>query len=386
MESIHEPNGKARDRDGLYKRRQYWHYELIIDGKKRSFTTGTTNYSEARKLRAKAVLNLEQGKAPSDAGRKRFDAVADEYIQHRTATVADGTLQIEKGRLKPLKRFLQNARLKDITARTIRSYQAARAAEVSNRTVNLETKLLRGILKVEGQWKRLEDDYKRLDESSESPGRALTPEQAFRLFSTAESNEDWLVAYQSSIVANDTGMRSVEVKNLKLGDLDTEHRKITIRRSKGNCGAGRTVILTNDALNAVLKLQERARNLNATEAGDYLLPFRVRNGVGYDPKRPVKSWRTAWRKLTKAAGLPGFRYHDLRHTFITNHAEMGTPLAVVQAQAGHLSKRMTELYTHISKRALEEAAAAYEERKAERQAEVQAKLQDSRGPGKSAVN
>lgn len=194
------------------------------------------------------------------------------------------------------------------------------------------------------------------------------------------------MAYQSSIVANDTGMRSVEVKNLKLGDLDTEHRKITIRRSKGNCGAGRTVILTNDALNAVLKLQERARNLNATEAGDYLLPFRVRNGVGYDPKRPVKSWRTAWRKLTKAAGLPGFRYHDLRHTFITNHAEMGTPLAVVQAQAGHLSKRMTELYTHISKRALEEAAAAYEERKAERQAEVQAKLQDSRGPGKSAVN
>ncbi|MGA8596524.1 MAG: hypothetical protein WB676_17580 [Bryobacteraceae bacterium] len=170
MESIHEPNGKARDRDGLYKRRQYWHYELIIDGKKRSFTTGTTNYSEARKLRAKAVLNLEQGKAPSDAGRKRFDAVADEYIQHRTATVADGTLQIEKGRLKPLKRFLQNARLKDITARTIRSYQAARAAEVSNRTVNLETKLLRGILKVEGQWKRLEDDLQTAGRIERIPG------------------------------------------------------------------------------------------------------------------------------------------------------------------------------------------------------------------------
>jgi len=65
----------------------------------------------------------------------------------------------------------------------------------------------------------------------------------------------------------------------------------------------------------------------------------------------MKGWRKAWRAVTKEAGVPGFRFHDLRHTFITNHAEMGTPLAVVQAQAGHLSKSMTELYTHISQRA-----------------------------------
>jgi hypothetical protein len=40
---IVEPGQKLRskDRDGLYKRRDYWHYELIIDGKKRSFTTAT---------------------------------------------------------------------------------------------------------------------------------------------------------------------------------------------------------------------------------------------------------------------------------------------------------------------------------------------------------
>ena len=88
-----------------------------------------------------------------------------------------------------------------------------------------------------------------------------------------------------------------------------------------------------------------------------------REGAGYDPTRPMKGWRTAWRALTQAAGVPGFRFHDLRHTFITNHAEMGTPLSVVQAQAGHLSRRMTELYTHISQRALQKAAEKYEQRK-----------------------
>jgi len=41
---------------------------------------------------------------------------------------------------------------------------------VSNRTVNLETKLLRGILKQEGQWKRLADDFRSLHESGEAPG------------------------------------------------------------------------------------------------------------------------------------------------------------------------------------------------------------------------
>ena len=30
------------------------------------------------------------------------------------------------------------------------------------------------------------------------------------------------------------------------------------------------------------------------------------NVTGFDPARHVKSWRTAWRTLTKKAGLPGF--------------------------------------------------------------------------------
>lgn len=378
---------KSKDRDGLYKRRDYWHYELIIDGKKHSFTTGTKDYNEAKKRRAAAVRELEQGRLPSDSGRKRFEAVADEYLKHRQATVSAGTVRLERERLQALKKIIGNVMLKDIAAHTLRKYQGIRAAEVSNRTVNLETKLLCGILKHESQWPRIQPDYRRLKESGETPGRALTPEESLRLFTTAASNDDWMVAYCAAIIANDTGMRGVELKTLRLADIDIESRKLTILRSKTDRGI-RNVILTNDALKAVLTLLNRAQLLNATESGHYLFPYKLRNCAGYDVTQPMKSWRKAWRALTKAAGLAGFRFHDLRHTFITNHAEIGTPLPVVMAQAGHLSRRMTELYTHISQRAMQEAAERYQLRKAAAEAEAKRKLDQTRAedPAPSAVN
>jgi integrase len=374
---------KAKDRDGLYKRRDYWHFEQRIDGKKRSFTTGTKDYNLAKKIRASALRDLQLGKQPVDSGRKRFEPTADEYISHREATVSAGTVRLEKERLKPLKRIPGNVMLKDITPKSIRNYQASRASVVSNKTVNLEVDLLRGILKHEGHWDRLASDYKRLKKSGETPGRSLTPDESLCLFTTAESNPDWLVAYLAAVIANDTGMRGVELKNLRLADVNVDQRKVAIKRSKTDGGI-RTVILTNDALKATLGLQDRAHQLGSTLPEHYLFPFKIRHGVGYNPSKPMRGWRSAWRKLTKAAGVPGFRFHDLRHTFITNHAEIGTPIQVLMATAGHLSPKMTELYTHISQRSKEEAADRFQERKAELL--VQARAKAAIRPDREPVN
>ena len=59
-----------------------------------------------------------------------------------------------------------------------------------------------------------------------------------------------------------------------------------------------------------------------------------------DPTRPMTSWRTAWRSLRKAAGLPHVRFHDGRHTALTRLAEkgvrrLGDPRAVRSRLAGH---------------------------------------------------
>lgn len=96
----------------------------------------------------------------------------------------------------------------------------------------------------------------------------------------------------------------------------------------------------------------------------------------YDPANPTKSWRTAWRNLTDKAGLKGLRGHDLRHNWITSHAEIGTPQSVLEAQAGHLSKRMSDHYKHISEKAARRASDALSRVKAEQRAAVRAKMQE----------
>lgn len=74
----------------------------------------------------------------------------------------------------------------------------------------------------------------------------------------------------------------------------------------------------------------------------------------------MTSWRSAWRSLRKAAGLDHVRFHDGCHTALTRLAEKGQPDWVIQAQMGHVSPVMMRTYSHMRRKALDEAAAALE--------------------------
>jgi integrase len=71
----------------------------------------------------------------------------------------------------------------------------------------------------------------------------------------------------------------------------------------------------------------------------------------------MKGWRTAWRSLTRAAGLRGLRFHDLRHHAITELAELDLSDQTIMSIAGHVSREMLDHYSHIrlaaKRRALE---------------------------------
>jgi hypothetical protein len=69
--------------------------------------------------------------------------------------------------------------------------------------------------------------------------------------------------------------------------------------------------------------------------------------VTLDPTRPMSTWRTAWRKLTEAAGLPGLRFHDLRHHAITELAESSASDQTIMSIAGHVSSKMLAHYSHV---------------------------------------
>jgi Phage integrase family len=93
-----------------------------------------------------------------------------------------------------------------------------------------------------------------------------------------------------------------------------------------------------------LHARERADELGHTEEEHYL--WCASQHHHHDPTKPAKKWDGAWRSLRDAAGLPGFRFHDLRHTVVTDLLEAGEPEHVIQAVTGQLSKKMLEHYSH----------------------------------------
>ena len=76
----------------------------------------------------------------------------------------------------------------------------------------------------------------------------------------------------------------------------------------------------------------------------YVFPFGKPQPA--DPTRPVTTLKTAWNNLRERAKVTG-RWHDSRHTLITELAESGASDQTIMDIAGHVSKQMLKHYSHI---------------------------------------
>ena len=139
-------------------------------------------------------------------------------------------------------------------------------------------------------------------------------------------------------------LSGVEVKHVRRKDFDPEKRLIHIRTSK-NQTSKRVIPLNDSAFDAVQRMVKRSDVLGHSEPEHYLWCASQHHKL--DPMKPARKWDTAWRALRDAAGLPGLRFHDLRHTVVTRLLEAGEPDHVVESITGHLSRRMLEHYSHI---------------------------------------
>jgi integrase len=306
---------KRKDNDGLHRRRGVWHFKVKDGGRWREMSSHTSNYQDARKVRRQTLQAQEEGRLPTDLSKWHFEKAATQWLASRCKLVAPQTYRIDKDRLRPLLKAFGGRRLCEICSGDVRAYQSARAGEVGHRTINLETKVLRMILRTGKVWAHVADDYKALPEDKSGPGRALSPEQERMLFHVASSNPRWNVAYYAAQLAANTTARSCELKGLRLRDIDLLARSMTIRRSSTKTNAGCRVIPLNEvAVRAAVRLLERAKALGASEPEHCLFPSfeyrKTKNGnqpipAGFDPTSPMKTWRTAWRSLTRAAALPG---------------------------------------------------------------------------------
>lgn len=347
----------------LWKRgRRYWTYFSVNGVQLRrplcppGSRLATTNWQEATRLEKEMIRAAMEGElAPRDPSVKLFAAI-DDYLEAKKATAnSERTVAFDRERLEIVKRGLGDIRLTTITRKVIEGFQAKRRLEgASNRTVNMDVGALRQVLRRFKQWRRLEDEVKMLTEAGGAPvGRALAPDEQKRLFEAAASNPEWEHVYCAAVLAANTSMRGVEVKHVRRRDVDLEKvwdvesatgkGVLYVTRSK-NETSKRPIPLNGPARKAVEQMLKRADELGHTEPNHYL--WCASQHHQFDPTKPARKWDNAWRALRKAAGLRGFRFHDLRHTVVTDLLEAGEPEHVIEAITGHLSRRMLEHYSH----------------------------------------
>jgi integrase len=290
--------------------------------------------------------------------RQPFGHAADDYVSARKLELATASQAKEKQLFVQLRAFFKQEPLKAITVKRITDYRTWRAEQgVGPATLNAELGILRRVMKRARLWARVADDIRPLKEPS-TIGRALTEEDKQRLLKTAVMRPEWETAYLAAILCLNTTARGCELKALQWSDVDLFARTLTIRTSKTAAGE-RVVPLTDVAASALSRLRRRAESFGPVLPSHYIFAafvpkftFSGKKVIGYnvtafDPATHVKSWRSAWRTLTKKAGLPGFRFHDLRHCAITQLAEGGTSDSTIMAIAGHVSRRMLERYSHV---------------------------------------
>ena len=369
-----------RGKDGLYRRDGIFAFRFKnADGSWREKYCGTRDRAEAKLVRQRFLEELSAGRLPTNMADWRIEAAEKWWNEYRRPRIAEGTNRSEPYIVRHLCRILGDKRLREITNRDLDQYVTARLAGYEYRdhdgravrmepagpwSINKELRLWSAILRKAKLWHRLADDYRPLKTKSSDIGQALTRQQLRHLSEVAQSNPDWEAAFCGSVLAVNSGLRGGEIKKLRLGSIDMEHQRIRVERATAKSDASaRFIELNRDACEAAARLVLRAGFLGSNKPGHYLMPknlSRIAHGVnkgqrGYDPWQHQEDWGTAWAKLTAAAGFPTFRFHDLRHTFITQMVEMGVPLGVIQTFVGHISSRMVRHYTHITSGAARKA-------------------------------
>ena len=63
----------------------------------------------------------------------------------------------------------------------------------------------------------------------------------------------------------------------------------------------------------------------------------------------VRTLRRVFEAARDAAGLPGVRFHDLRHTYASWLVQGGASMASVRDLLGHSSLAVTSRYAHLSR-------------------------------------
>jgi site-specific recombinase XerD len=169
------------------------------------------------------------------------------------------------------------------------------------------------------------------------PGILYKEQYKALLYEASENVRDYAII----MTFLQTGIRLSELVNLRVDDVDFEHRILTVRQGKGK--KDRHIPLVDEAVKA-LRNYLRYRNTELIFDDDIF--FLAKNGTSLN----VSSVKYLVAKYVKKAGIrKKVSVHTLRHTFGAHKADKHMGIATLQELMGHKKKETTLKYIHLAK-------------------------------------
>jgi integrase len=148
-----------------------------------------------------------------------------------------------------------------------------------------------------------------------------------------------------------SGLRWGELAGLRVRRVDLLHKTITVAeqltevRGELMIGPPKTpaALRTVSIPGFVAEALERHLSSYVTGGPDALVLTSPEGA----PLRRSSFTRRVWLPATRAAGIEGLRFHDLRHTGLTLAAASGAPLKALMARAGHTTPDAALRYQHV---------------------------------------
>ena len=116
--------------------------------------------------------------------------------------------------------------------------------------------------------------------------------------------------------------RDAEIRGLQWGRVGLSKKFLIVGESKTEPGEGRTIPLNSDLVEALVEYSKWYTDKFGIMLPDWFV-FPFGKPRPQDPTRPMVTLKSSWKNVREKAGVKG-RWHDSRHTFITNLAESGS--------------------------------------------------------------
>lgn len=314
----------------LYKRKDSpnWWVKISVKGRLPvQQSTGTSDRAKAQEYHDRLKSSLWDRERLGIKPRHSWQEAVVRYLgetSHKASQASD------KIHLNWLHEYLYGVFLDAIDRDLLDRIMAARMAEgVKNSSVNRTMEVVRAVLRkaaLEWEWLDRVPRVRMLPEPQRRV-RFITREQADRLIAELPVHLAAMVRFSL-----ETGLRRANVTGLEWSQVDLPRRTAWIHPDQAKARKAIAVPLSAAAVIVLREQQGKHKTHVFTYQG-----------------QPVRQVNTkAFRAALERAGIENFRWHDLRHTWASWHAQAGTPLPVLQELGGWESAEMVRRYAHLS--------------------------------------